>query len=65
MYSLITGYCPQKLRITKIQFTDHVKLRKKEDQSMDALILLRRGNKILKGGNIEAKFGADNKGKAI
>jgi hypothetical protein len=39
----------QKLRIPKIQFTDHKKLTKKEDQSVGALFLLRRGNKILMG----------------
>jgi hypothetical protein len=33
----------QKLRIPKIQFTEHIKLKKKEDQSM---VLLRKGNKI-------------------
>jgi hypothetical protein len=33
-----------KLRIPKIQFTNHKKL-KKEDQSVDTSILLRRGNK--------------------
>jgi hypothetical protein len=32
---------------------------------MDASVLLRRGNKILTGGNIEAKFGAETEGKAI
>jgi hypothetical protein len=32
-----------KLRIPKIQFTDHMKLKKKKDQSMDTLVLLRRG----------------------
>ena len=31
----------------KIQFTDHMKLKKKEDQSVGALVLLRKGNKIL------------------
>jgi hypothetical protein len=35
----------------KIQFTDHVKLKKKEDQSEGALVLLRRGNKIFTGAN--------------
>ena len=35
----------QKLGIPKIQFTDHMKLKKKEDQSADASVLLRRGNK--------------------
>ena len=34
-------------RIPKIQFTDHMKLKKKEDQSVDASVLLRSGNKIL------------------
>jgi hypothetical protein len=29
----------------KIQFTKHMKLKKKEDQSVDTSILLRRGNK--------------------
>jgi hypothetical protein len=34
----------QKLRIPKIQFTDHMKL-KEEDQSVDASVHLRRGTK--------------------
>jgi hypothetical protein len=56
----------QKFRIPKIQFTDHVKLKKKEDQSVDAsLILLRRRNKILTGANMETKCGAETEGKAI
>jgi hypothetical protein len=38
-------------RIPKIQFTDHIKLEKKEDQSKDTSVLLRRGNKIHMGGN--------------
>jgi hypothetical protein len=29
---------------------DHMKLKKKEDQSVDASVLLRRGNKIIIGG---------------
>jgi hypothetical protein len=32
-----------------IQLTDHVKLKKKEDQSGDAAVPLRRGNKIIMG----------------
>ena len=55
----------QKLRISKIQFTDHIKLKKKEGQIVDALVLLRRGNKILTGGNMETKYGAETEGKAI
>jgi hypothetical protein len=40
----------QKLRIPTIQLTDHMKLKKKEDQSVNASIPLRRGNKISTGG---------------
>jgi hypothetical protein len=28
---------------------DHMKLKRMEDQSMDSLVLVRRGNKIIKG----------------
>ena len=55
----------QKFRIPKIQFTDHMKLKKKEDQSVDTLILLRRGNKIPMEGVTETKCGAETEGKAI
>jgi hypothetical protein len=55
----------QKLRISKIQFTDHMKLKKKEDQSVDTSVLLRRENKILTGGEKETKFGAETEGMAI
>jgi hypothetical protein len=54
----------QKLRIPKIKFTKHMKL-KKEFQSMDTSILLRRGNKIPMGGHTETKYGAETEGKAI
>jgi hypothetical protein len=37
----------KKLRIPMILLTDHMKPKKKEDQSMDASVLLRRGNKII------------------
>jgi hypothetical protein len=40
----------QKLRIPKIQFTNH---KKKEDQCVDASFLLRRRNKLLTGRNME------------
>jgi len=33
----------QKLEIPKIQFTDHMKLKKKGDQSMDASVIFGRG----------------------
>jgi hypothetical protein len=42
-----------------------MKLKKKEDQSVGALVLLRRGNKILTEGNAETKCGAETEGKTI
>ena len=36
----------QKFGIPKIQFMDHMKLKKKEDQSVGTLVLLRRWDKI-------------------
>jgi hypothetical protein len=42
-----------------MQFTDHMKLKKKEDHTVDISVLLRRGNKIPIGGNTEIKFGAE------
>lgn len=54
-----------KLRIYKKQFTDHMKLKEKEDQNLDASVLLRRGNKILKDGNTVTKSRAGIEGKAI
>ena len=32
-----------------IQLSDHMKLKRKEDQRIDASVLLRRGNNIIKG----------------
>jgi hypothetical protein len=51
----------QKLGISKIQFTDHMKLKNNEDQSLDASVLLRRGNKLLTEGNTKTKYGAETK----
>jgi hypothetical protein len=42
-----------------------MKLKKKEDQSMGASVLLRKGNKILMGANMETKCRAKTEGKAI
>jgi hypothetical protein len=42
-----------------------MKLKKKEDHSVDTLVLLRRGIKIPMGGVTETKFGAETEGKAI
>jgi hypothetical protein len=48
----------------KIQFTKHMKL-KKEDQSVDISILLRRGNKIPMEGVTETKCGVETEGITI
>jgi hypothetical protein len=42
-----------------------MELKKKEDQSVDASLRLRRGNKILMGGNTGTKCGVETEGKAI
>jgi hypothetical protein len=42
-----------------------MKLKKKEDQNVDTLFLLRRGNKIPMEGVTETKFGAETEGKTI
>ena len=42
-----------------------MKLKKKEDQSVGALVLLRKENKILTGGNMKTKCGTETEGKAI
>jgi hypothetical protein len=55
----------QKLRIPKIQFAKHMKLQKKEDQSVDTSILLRRGNKIPMEEVTETKFRAETEGIII
>jgi len=56
----------EKLRILKKQFTDCMtQLKMKDDQSVDASVLLRRGNKILTRENTVTKSGAGTKGKVI
>jgi hypothetical protein len=42
-----------------------MKRKKKGDQSVGASVLLRRGNKILMGGDTETKCGAETEEKAI
>jgi hypothetical protein len=42
-----------------------MKLKKKEDQRVDTLILLSRGNKIPVEGVTETKFGAETEGMTI
>jgi hypothetical protein len=36
-----------------------MKFKKEEDQSLDASVFFRRGNKMLMGGNTETKCGAE------
>jgi hypothetical protein len=38
---------------------------KKEEQSVDTLVLLERANKMPMGGITETKCGAESKGKAV
>jgi hypothetical protein len=42
-----------------------MKLKKKEEQSVDTSVLLRTGTKTLTGGNMEIKCEAEVEGKAI
>ena len=42
-----------------------MKLKKKEDQSVDTSFLLRMGNKIPMEGITETKFGAETEGRTI
>jgi len=51
--------------LPKIQFTDHMKLKKKDDQSVGASVLLRRGSKNIHKGNVATKFGAKTEGEDI
>ena len=55
----------QKLRIPKIQFAKHMKLKKKEGQSVDTLLLLRRGDKIPLEGVTETTCKAETEGMTI
>jgi hypothetical protein len=50
---------------TSLQSTDHMKLKKKEDQNVDASVLLRKVNQIVTGGNMETKCGSETERKAI
>jgi hypothetical protein len=55
----------QKLRIPKIQFTEHMKLKKKEDQSVNTLILLIKGYKTPMQRVTETKYESETEGMAI
>jgi hypothetical protein len=64
MYSL-KWILAQKLRIPKIQFAKHMKLKKEKNQSVDTSLLLRIGNKTPMEGVTETKFRAEMKGWTI
>jgi hypothetical protein len=42
-----------------------MKLKKKENQSVDTSVLLRRGNKIAMGGDTEKTYGSETEGMTI
>jgi hypothetical protein len=42
-----------------------MKLKKKEEQCVDTSVLLRRGNKIIMGGDMERMYGEETERKAI
>jgi hypothetical protein len=46
-----------------IQLTDHMMLKKKEDQCVDASVLLRRGNKIIRGSGVGGEGLGRGRGK--
>jgi hypothetical protein len=52
----------QKLRIPTIQTTNHMQLKKEKDQSVDASILHRTGNKIIAGGRGREGPGRERRG---
>jgi hypothetical protein len=45
------------MRINIYSPVDHIKLKKKEDQSVDVSTLLKRGNKIITGGRVKEDLG--------
>jgi hypothetical protein len=45
-----------------IKLTNHVKLKKKEDQCVDVSVLLRRGIKIITGGTGKGGTGRERRG---
>jgi hypothetical protein len=52
-------------RASQIQFSKHMKLKKKKDQSVDTSFLLRMENKIPMEGVTETKFRAETEGRTI
>jgi hypothetical protein len=54
----------QNFGIPRIKFTDHMKLKKKEDHSVDTSVLLKKGGGVKEPMAIstETKFGAETEG---
>jgi hypothetical protein len=58
-------YSSPKVQITHDTIHRPYEAQKERRQIVGALVILRRGNKILAGGNMVIKYGAEKKGKAI
>ena len=52
----------KKFGILMIQLTDHMNLKKREDQSVDASVLLSRRTKILTGSRMGRDLGVGKEG---
>jgi hypothetical protein len=63
-YGQTTQTIPE-VQNTQDSFTEHMKLKKKEDHRVNTSNHLRRGIKTHMVGDIEIKFGAETEGKAI
>jgi len=55
----------QKLRLPKIQSTDYMKLKKKDDQMWMGQSFLKVGTKVFNGGNTETTIGTKTEGKDL
>ena len=64
-HMVCTYLLAQKFGMSKNQFRDYMKPKQKEDQNVDASVLLRRVKKIHNGGNMKAKCGAEIEANAI
>jgi hypothetical protein len=56
---------PEAFRISKIQFAKCMKLKKKEDQSVDTLLLFKMRNKIPMEGVTETKSRAETEERTV
>jgi hypothetical protein len=67
IYSLISLFSCNSLSkehgISAIKLTDHMNLKRKEDQRVDTSVLLRRGNNIIKGSRGWVAFGKKREGR--